>query len=1090
MAVLALAALGSMAGSSILGAGILGMSGASIGWLAGSMLGNSLFGPTIEGPKLADKKVQISSYGTPISLLYGGVRVAGNVIWSTDLVEHKRKEGGKGGPKVTRYSYTVSCATAIGEGPITSIRRIWADAKCVYDARAEAPESSHAASAKFSKYFTIYYGSESQLPDPTIESKDGAGNVPAYRGTAYIVFTDLPLDDYGNRIPSFTFEISTAPAIPVTTAPRAALIINPWAAGAGGRPVHAYGGRMSYRTEAGAFYTDYAAAVEANAATASDNAPAAGRSSKTYFTFNNPVNTEFNCFSGGATYADNTQYMEARHAYQVPNVYNNTNFNDAVLFCGAVQVLGATVGDGKLYFLKDWNQSPTYSVIKLVDGSSPQTAEYRFVNNCLNYPSNGYFPILLGSYALPLRQERLPSLPGQTCYPGDPCGAAGIAQLPDDAKFCISCNGTISYNQAWHYASGTARQLCGVFYAGGVLLQQPLGPVLLPDDPNYNDTAFWQAAFDVARANGTLGASLITRGSYVTVTEWAEADAIGVNVVPPGSARLSEIVSKLSLKSGLTAGQIDVTQLTDFVQGYTVGRQSSARQAIDQLRSAYFFDPVESGEIIKYIKRGQTSVVTIPADDLGASEDGSAAIIEINRKQETELPATVNVAYSARSADYQTGTQISKRQTSKSKQEATVELSVVMSDTKALQVADALLYDAFASRTTRSIQVTRKYAHIEPTDVIQVIDKEGFTYTLFVKDKTEDGGMIRLDCQDQDKSAYKPPENVDPDDPTNTVVASNQGASTGPGTGIVTPTVSLPGPTKLVLLDIPLLRESDVKQGYYAAVTGYRDEWKGAYIYRSDDVGTTYLQKLEATSAATLGYCVAPLAAFGGGNVVDELSALDVRMHTGTISTITRDQLLNGANAAVVGGEIIQFQRAVLLSAGVYRLTGLLRGRHGTEQYISTHVAGETFILLDPTKLYRLEDTYSSIGTAALYKGVTYGDPLDAATAQTFTNTGASLKALAPVHVGAASIGGGLYRVIWKRRVRYGGEWLDFVDVPLGMAIERYYVKVTRAGVSISQALVTGATTVDIVAIPGDLINVSQMSDRVGLGYTATITAV
>ncbi len=1082
MAVLAVAALGSMVGGSLLGAGVLGMSGASIGWLAGSMLGNSLFGPTIEGPKLTDKKVQISSYGAPISLPFGGVRVAGNVIWSTDLVEHKRKSGGKGGPKVTKYSYTVSCATAIGEGPIVSIRRIWADAKCVYDAREDAPASSLAASAKFAQYFTLYTGSESQLPDPTMESKDGAGNVPAYRGTAYVVFADMPLDDYGNRIPSFTFEISTAPAIPASVLARTPLVINPWVGDPTnkGRPIHAYGGRMSYLDEYGNTNTDYATAVAVSCATAPVTDPVtghdAGRYSTVYVTFHNTSNSISDKFPGGAQYRDNTRYMYIRHANDFPDVFEprySTVYNAS--YCTPMEIYGAVPDDQKIYFTAESNGLGGGSrfIAKLV--TTGPTARYRVINACTNYPNvGGSWPFAIGNYLSIITSERMPSLPPPTCSPGDPCGAAGIAELPDDPNFCISCDGSISFKKTWHYVTGTAKQLCSVSYnASAVLQQQALGPLLLPDDPNYSSLSFWQAQFDAAIADGTLLPGLITRGSNVTVSEWAESDALNINVVAPGIVRLSEIVSKLSLKGGLTAGQIDVTQLTDFVLGYTVGRQSSARQAIDQLRSAYFFDAVESNEIIKYVKRGQTPIATIIADDLGASEDGNAALIEISRKQETELPATVNVAYSSRAADYQTSTQISKRQVSTSVQEATVELSIVMGEVKALQVADALLYDAFASRTTRVIQVTRQFAHIEPTDVIQVTDKEGFTYTLFVKDKTEDGGMIRLECQDQDKSAYNPAANGDPTDI------------------VITPGPSLPGPTKLVLLDIPLLRESDVRQGYYVAVAGYRAAWKGAYIYRSDDAGATYIQKLEATNAATIGYCVAPLAAFAGGNVVDESSMMDVRMQSGaTVSSITRAQLLNGANAAMVGGEVIQFQRAALVSTGVYRLTGLLRGRLGTEQYISTHIASEMFVLLDPTKLYRIEDTYSSIGTAALYKGVTYGDPITAATAQTFTDTGASLKALAPVHVGAGGIGGGLYRVNWKRRTRYGGEWLGFVDVPLDMAIESYNVKVTRSGATVSEALVTGATTADIAAISGDLISVSQISDRVGLGYTATITAV
>src|SRR5690606_39128422 len=70
--------------------------------------------------------------------------------------------------------------------------RIWADGKEVDLSRAE---------------IRIHTGSEDQLPDPLIEAKQGAGNAPAYRGTAYAVIERFPIDDYGRRIPQFQFEV-------------------------------------------------------------------------------------------------------------------------------------------------------------------------------------------------------------------------------------------------------------------------------------------------------------------------------------------------------------------------------------------------------------------------------------------------------------------------------------------------------------------------------------------------------------------------------------------------------------------------------------------------------------------------------------------------------------------------------------------------------------------------------------------------------------------------------------------------------------------------------------------------------------------
>lgn len=64
-----------------------------------------------------------------------------------------------------------------------------------------------ADSAKFARKFQLYTGSESQLPDPDLESIHGVGTTPAYRGTAYIVFPNKDLTERRGSIPNYRFEV-------------------------------------------------------------------------------------------------------------------------------------------------------------------------------------------------------------------------------------------------------------------------------------------------------------------------------------------------------------------------------------------------------------------------------------------------------------------------------------------------------------------------------------------------------------------------------------------------------------------------------------------------------------------------------------------------------------------------------------------------------------------------------------------------------------------------------------------------------------------------------------------------------------------
>jgi hypothetical protein len=206
MAVLALGVVGSALGSAI---GI----GASAGWLGGVLLGNLLFGggkgQNIEGPRIDDLSVQTSTYGAPIPLVYGTMRLSGNVIWSTPLKETRtvtRSSGGKGGGKKssqTTYSYSASFAVGLCVGPVATVRRIWADTKVIYDATASNTQSTE----KYPGVVRIHRGGEDEEPDATLEMHLGAGNVPAFRGMCYLVFDDLQLKDFANRIPNISAEV-------------------------------------------------------------------------------------------------------------------------------------------------------------------------------------------------------------------------------------------------------------------------------------------------------------------------------------------------------------------------------------------------------------------------------------------------------------------------------------------------------------------------------------------------------------------------------------------------------------------------------------------------------------------------------------------------------------------------------------------------------------------------------------------------------------------------------------------------------------------------------------------------------------------
>jgi hypothetical protein len=296
-----------------------------------------------------------------------------------------------------------------------------------------------------------------------------------------------------------------------------------------------------------------------------------------------------------------------------------------------------------------------------------------------------------------------------------------------------------------------------------------------------------------------------------------------------------------------------------------------------------------------------------------------------------------------------------------------------------------------------------------------------------VDNKSEQSGIATLECRDAQRLIYTDP-------------AGQPGEVSGGGA-----TVRVTLPANLMPLDIPIVRDiDDDGAGFYLAAGSFGGRWGGAHAYRSFDAGANFSFLDDLSVEATLGVAQTALGDFGGGNVVDEINVVRVALVSKTLSSITRAQLLNGENLCVLGGELLQFQRATLVSPRVYDLSGLLRGRFGTERHMGDHAEGDLFALLQTTAVRREAGAVAQIDLPAVMKGVSFGLSLDASYSIDFTNTGIGAKPLSPVHLAVTPIAdGSRYQVSWVRRARAQPTWEDLTDIPLLETSEAYDVEVT-----------------------------------------------
>lgn len=1115
-------------GGAAIGFLVGGPTGAAWGFQIGGLAGSALFPTdlgTVNGPRLNDLNVQTSTVGAPIPIVYGTYAISGNVIWSSGIKETvtERRQGGKGGPSQTvrEYSYSVSCAVGMCEGPITGIRRIWADAKLIYDARPQfdsetdtAYERRVQANAAMLDQMEIYLGSEGQLADPTIESHEGAGNVAAFRGLAYVVFTDFQLADYGNRVPNFRFELAGA-SMPVTVGLYSAGWVPHWEWDyIDPRPA---GAALVYNTTygvSGSHNLGPWGSVE-------DILEARGIADGGVTYVNEAV--------GWSPFFPNSADIGNFRGPYYPSASSSpaiTTEPDKMMLDLLFSIGGHTI---ETVFTLDPNS-------ELVTGGPPvHVVPYD------DYYAGGFFPMVLQKVGVAAPNTILgnpATVSGYTDYEeGEPtqkilrvadtvvrCARKWEDPIPlpamaeawsDDLQWFLFEGWWLHVDTEWAELGGSLAGLRVFDFGPGwpaneytnswQIVYRPLeygfagvprGDYLIPaDDPRADSQEFWDDLYSQAVAlshapsgwsYGNEDASL--RYPKIQDRGWAvEFDAYETD---PSIVTLGTIVSDVCRRCGLSSDVVDVTDLTQEVHGYAITRVMSGRDAISPLRAHGMFDCVESGGVLKWPTRGKAAVATLTEDDLAAHPSGDARpnAMQVTRAQEIELPRRLRLHYAQIDMNYEPGEQSAARLSVRSEEVQDVELAIAMSDNRAAQTAEVLLYDAWISRNRYETTVDHSFLALEPADAIEApIDGRMERLRIIDTDYTLPG-LIRLALVRDDDGVYE------------SYAVGAPAAYSGTGSSI-----SIPGTADLVLLDLPLLRDADNDAGYYAAVqaTG-STSFGGAVLYRSPDGGTTYDSVSTFTLEATIGELTDALPV-GPTTILDEGNELLVDgLSTTALESISETSLLAGLNAAAIGAdgrwEVIQFRDAELVgSPPVWRLTGLLRGRRGTEWAMGTSQAGDRFVLLD-SALVRVPLNVSAIGAERLHKPVLAGTSLEATTAVAFTARGVALEPFAGVHVEGEREAGDL-TITWTRRDRLGQELPANTDIPMSESTESYEVDILSADspTEVLRTLTASSPSVTYTEaqqaedfgspVPGAVtVRIYQLSATVGRGYAAEAT--
>ena len=585
----------------------------------------------------------------------------------------------------------------------------------------------------------------------------------------------------------------------------------------------------------------------------------------------------------------------------------------------------------------------------------------------------------------------------------------------------------------WQHSGGDP-ELAGELDGGGDF-------EFMPGGPSQARSAIMEAELGTAETPAYRYRSVMVFSELPVVQFGNRMPLIEVEVANGTStqpASISEILLNMCLEVGLDQADVDVTEVTVEAHGLQIGQGSSA-QTIEMLVSGFNLQTVCSGATLAFRTIDQPVAVEVTEDDLLAQTSGR---FPIKRLREDELPRSLTVKFLDPERDYQAGAQRVQRQQTKSKMETVVDLPIAISVTQAAQGVDSILYRAWTARTRYGpFGLPQRYLFLEPGDVVG-ITVDGTRHEVRIL-SIAIGANNALELEGE---AY------------DSLVLT--GVYGGGGGYFPPQLLSDYGDTYIQLLDVPALTDAEAQQvGYRVAATGTGASWRGGSLEVSVDGGTSWVfayQLLAYTVGGEGAGTLAPPPANIGAANIDPVSTISVTLIKGSLSSVTDEMLIAGANRAMLGDEMIQFGVATLTSPLTYTLSHLLRGRRGTEAEMSGHAANEPFVLLGTAPFVPAQA--SSIGVPFQYR-ITPSPRGQTSSPYSFTLTGISARPFAPVDIRGALDGSNNLTITWIRRSRLGTELPNAGSIPLDEASQSYEIDIMD-GVDVVRTLTATAPSV------------------------------
>lgn len=493
----------------------------------------------------------------------------------------------------------------------------------------------------------------------------------------------------------------------------------------------------------------------------------------------------------------------------------------------------------------------------------------------------------------------------------------------------------------------------------------------------------------------------------------------------------TDAVSLAEMLADVSAGAIDCSDLRPL-QGYAAHGPTMAA-AIEPVIAVLGVRLVDDGSLLV---SPTSHLVEPPETELGCSAGPDPKPrAERSQLSARSLPAALSLSYYDPAREYQTGLARASIEAVAAGGDA-IDLATVIEAPAAKAIAEAGLARRWAERDRLTLHLPPSYLSLRPGSRVRAAGEPQPW-------RTERVTIEALAVLVELRPIYSTVDSV-PADPGRVL----------PSAGVV------PTPTTLAVVELPEdgsgLSDAPV---VVVAASGSGSSWRAAPL--QVDIGESSLELTTARAPATIGIAESALGD-AQSTAIDLLNSVDVELTNASdwLESRSDDALIDGANLALLGSELIQFGDALPMGPKRFRLSRLVRGRGGSDWAMGLHQPGDQFVLIDVARLQRLRLTSAHAG--ASIRAIPRGPADSSAGIVEIAATGEAMRPLRPAHLRASLSPDGALRCAWVRRSRRGWSWLDGVDAPLECAAELYRVTVRSAAGSIQRE--TSTPRIDFAA--------------------------